>query len=143
DIKGRGGFVENEDRRRLEDCAGDGDALLLATGKLQAALTDRRFVTIRQCLNEIGDLSGAGCLVDFLIARIRPAVADIVADRIVEKDGILRNHADGGTERLLRHVTHVLAIDGKTAAGHIVEAKEKARDGRLASAGRSDDGYRM
>ena len=40
DVERRGRLVEDEDRRRLEDGAGDRHALLLAAGQLQAALAD-------------------------------------------------------------------------------------------------------
>ena len=39
-VEGGGGLVEDEDGRVLEDGAGDGHALLLAAGELQAALAD-------------------------------------------------------------------------------------------------------
>ena len=45
----RGGrLVEQQDRRRFEDRARDGDALLLAAGKLQAALADLGLVALRR-----------------------------------------------------------------------------------------------
>jgi hypothetical protein len=39
-IQRRGGLVEDQDRRVLQQRAGDGHALLLAAGELQAALAD-------------------------------------------------------------------------------------------------------
>ncbi len=41
-------LVEDQDARRLEDRARDGDALLLAAGELEAALADRRRVALGQ-----------------------------------------------------------------------------------------------
>ena len=43
-IERSGGFVEQDDRRVLEQRAGDRDALTLAAGDLQAVLADRRVV---------------------------------------------------------------------------------------------------
>ena len=48
DVEGRGRLVEDQDRRRLEHGAGDGDALLLAAGELQAALADLGLVAVGQ-----------------------------------------------------------------------------------------------
>jgi hypothetical protein len=39
-VQRRGGFVHDQDRRVLEQHAGDGDALALAAGELHAALAD-------------------------------------------------------------------------------------------------------
>ena len=39
-VEGRGRFVENENRRVLEEAAGNGNSLLLAAAQLNAALTD-------------------------------------------------------------------------------------------------------
>src|SRR5207253_5749600 len=46
-VERRGGLVEQQDRRTFENGAGDGDALLLAAGKFQAALTHLRLVGLR------------------------------------------------------------------------------------------------
>src|SRR5262249_44423737 len=43
-VERRGRFVEYQDRRVLENDAGDGDALALAAGKLHAALADLRTI---------------------------------------------------------------------------------------------------
>ena len=45
-IKGAGGLVQNEQRRILEQGAGNGQALFLAAGKTHAALSDGRFVPL-------------------------------------------------------------------------------------------------
>ena len=60
DVERRGRLVEDEDRRRLEHGAGDGDALLLAARELQAALADLGLVAVGQALDEVGDLGGLG-----------------------------------------------------------------------------------
>ena len=49
-VERRGGLVEDQDRRALEDGAGDGDALLLAARQLETALADRRVVALGQAL---------------------------------------------------------------------------------------------
>ena len=45
-VERRGRLVEQQDRRRLQDRAGDGDALLLAARELQAALADLGVVAL-------------------------------------------------------------------------------------------------
>ena len=47
-VERRGRFVEHQDRRVLEQRAGDGDALALAAGEALAELADHRVVALRQ-----------------------------------------------------------------------------------------------
>ena len=47
-VQGAGGLVQDQDGRVLQEDAGDGDALLLAAGELDAALTDIGVVAILQ-----------------------------------------------------------------------------------------------
>ena len=92
----RGGrLVEQQDRRRLEDGAGDGDALLLAAGQLQPALADLGLVAVRRHADEVVDLREPRRLLDLGVGRLPAAVADVVADGVVEQHGVLRDHADG------------------------------------------------
>ena len=139
-VERRGRFIEQQDRRRFEDGAGDGDALLFAAGKFQAALADLGLVALRRKADEAVDLRLARRFLDFGVARVPAAVADVVADRIVEQHGVLRHHADRGAQRGLRHVANVLAVDQDAAAGDVVEAEQQPRNRRLAGAGRPDDG---
>ena len=51
-VEGGGGLVEEQDRRVLQDGAGDGDALALAAGERHAALADHGGVALRQGADE-------------------------------------------------------------------------------------------
>jgi hypothetical protein len=98
-VERRGRLVEHQDRRRLEDGAGDGHALLLAARQLEPALADHGVVALRQAQYEVVDLGEPGGLLDLLVAGIGAAVADVVADRVVEQHGVLRHHADRRAQR--------------------------------------------
>jgi len=50
-------------------------------------------------------------LLDLGVGRLPAAERMFVADGVVEQHGVLRNHADGGAERRLRHVADILAVD--------------------------------
>ena len=52
-VKGRGGLVENQDRRVLQDRPGDGDPLAFAAGEPGAAFADDGIETLRQIVDEI------------------------------------------------------------------------------------------
>ena len=139
-VERRGRLVEQQDRRALQNGAGNGDALLLAARQFQAALADFGLVALGRAPDEAVDLRLARRLLDLGVARIPAAVADVVADGVVEQHGILRHHADGGAQRSLRHIADVLAVDQDAAAADVVEAKQQPRDRRLAGAGRADNG---
>jgi succinate dehydrogenase/fumarate reductase flavoprotein subunit len=96
----RGGrLVEHQDRRVLEDDARNRDALALAAGELDAALTDLRVVAgasapILQHADELVSMGEMGGAQDLVFGRVRLAVADIVADRAMQQRRILRHHRD-------------------------------------------------
>ena len=56
-VEVRGGLVQDQDRRILQQGAGDRDALTLAARKLQAALADGRVVAIGQRLGKLVDVA--------------------------------------------------------------------------------------
>ncbi len=84
------------------------------------------------------DLSQPRGFLHLGVARLPAAVANVVADGIVEQHGVLRHHADGLAQRLLRHLRDILVIDQDAAAGQIIEAEQQPRDRRLAGAGGPD-----
>jgi hypothetical protein len=80
-VERRGRLVEHEDRRALEDGAGDGDALLLAAGELQAALADLRVVALPGTVSMKRSIwASSRGLPDLVLARVPAAIADVVAD---------------------------------------------------------------
>ena len=97
-VKRRGRLVENQNGRAFQNGAGNRDALLLAAGQFQAALAHHGVITLGQAQNEVVDLRHLGGGFDFGVARIGPAIADVVADGVVEQHRILRHHADGGAQ---------------------------------------------
>ena len=93
-VECRGGLVEQEDRRTFQDGSRNGHALLLAARKLQAALANFGLVAPGRHADEIIDLGQLRRFLHFGIARLPAAVADVVADGVVEQYRVLRNHAD-------------------------------------------------
>ena len=60
-VQGAGGLVEDEDARVGKDGAGDGEALALAAGELDAALADDSVVLLGEAFGEFvyaGDAAG-------------------------------------------------------------------------------------
>src|SRR5690625_684107 len=139
-IERRSGFVENQDGRVFQQYTGDGDALFFTAGELQTALAHHGVETLRQLCNKVIEVRQLSGTVNGRGRGIGSAVGDIVVDGVVEQHSVLRNHADGLAQTLLGDVTHILAVDGDTAAVDIVETKQQAGKGRLAGAARSHNG---
>jgi len=140
-VEGGGGLVEHQDARPLQHGAGDGHALLLAAGQLQAALAHQGVVAMRQRLDEVVDLRQACRREDVLAAGVGPAVGDVVVQRVVEQHGVLRHDADGLAQAVLGHVAHVLAVDQYAAAADVVETEQQTRQGGFAAAAGADHGH--
>ncbi len=98
-IERRSRFVEQQDRRVLQDRPCDGEALALAARKRHAALADNSLIAIRQGADELVRRCEPGCGLDLLLRGVGPAIGDVVA------------HRDAEHRRLLRHQRETLAPD--------------------------------
>lgn len=110
--------------------------------QLQAALADHRFVAVGQAQDEVVDMGQLRRPLDFLDRGAGTAIGDVVEDRVVEQDGVLRDDTDGGAQRRLRDGRDVLAVDQDAARVRIVEAEQQPADGRFSGAAGADDGDR-
>src|SRR4030095_15526224 len=96
----------------LEHGARDRHALLLAARELEAPLADRRLVTLGRTGDEAVNLRELGSGDDLFVGRAGPSVRDVVFDRVVEEDRVLRDDPDRRAQAALLHVADVLAVDG-------------------------------
>src|SRR5215831_15865460 len=115
-IERRGGLVEDQDRRVFEDYPRERDALTLPARQFDAALADMRIkaaplVEVFEALDEFDGLRLRSSAADLPFARLRPAIADVVADRTMQQRGVLGNHRDLRAQPLLRDRRDVLPID--------------------------------
>ena len=93
-VEGAGGFVEDEDARVGENGAGDGDALALAAGELDAALADDGVVAFGEALGELVDAGDAAGFHELLLGGVGAGEADVFADGAVEEEGLLEDDAE-------------------------------------------------
>src|SRR5215813_314835 len=119
-----GGFIEQQDRRSLEYGASDGDTLLFAAGKLQTAFANLGIIAFRCAANESIDLSLARRFLDFGVARIPAPVADVVADRVVKQNRVLRHHANRGAQGGLGNLADILVVNQDATTGNIIKTKQ-------------------
>ena len=78
-----------------------------------------------------------------LLGRCVAPIGDVVADRIVEQDRILRHDANRPMQALLRYVAHILSINGNRAATDVIEPEQEPRDGRFPRPRRPHNGHVM
>src|SRR3546814_13322406 len=76
----------------------------------------------------------ASCrFVDFGLARTVAAIADVIADAVVEQHRILRNDADRAAQRILGDRTDILPIDRDPPPRNVVDAITQTQNRRFAS----------
>lgn len=142
-IKGAGGLVQNEQRRILEQGAGNGQALFLAAGKTHAAFSDGRFVPLGQLADEAVGIGGHGCGTHAIHVQLRgqvTPVSDVFGNGHVEQEGILRHHRYGTPQGRQRVLLERLAVQKDLAALRIIEAGDQVDERSLARAGRPHEG---
>ena len=137
-VKGAGGLVQDQNRRVLQEDAGDGDALLLAAGKLDAALADIGVEAVLQSEDEPLGTGQAGRFDDLFAGGTGLAVGDVIRHRAAEQIHVLLDDADVLAQALQGDMLDVLPVDVDVAAGHIIEAGNEVAQRRLAAAGGAD-----
>src|SRR5882762_10884262 len=93
-VERRSGLVEDEDGRVADDRARDADALPLATGERLASFAQQGVVTLGHPDDEpvrVRELCG---LDDLFVARLGPAVSDVLPHRGAKQDGLLQHESD-------------------------------------------------
>src|SRR5581483_3118670 len=142
-VEGGGSFVQNQNRRILEQRAGNGQALTLATGEPEPALPDHSIVPRGEGQNEVMRESGPGGGLDFFHGNVRLAVSDVVAYGVVEEHGFLGNDADLRSQRGERDVADILVVDEDAAACDVEEARNQVNQSALPCSAGADDGENL
>ena len=130
-------FIEDQDRRVLQQHARDRDALALAAGKLHAPLADVRVITgpaaqILQRRDELVRRRHPRRRDRRIATGIGLAIEDVVEHGTVQQRGVLRHHSDVGAQTVLRDVRDVLPIDHDAATLEVVETQQQVDERRLA-----------
>ena len=134
-------FIKEEDLcLRFEKTTSDKDTLAFASRKFGTKVTDLSLVAVLHAHNAIVDAALASDSFDVFLRRIWVAISQVVLDRVVEKDTILRHYDDMLSERLKRQVFHILVVYQHFAIDRVVNSKKQVQHGGLSEAGRSNDG---
>jgi hypothetical protein len=147
-VQRRAGLVHEQDLGLHRDGAGDAQPLLLAAGQTGTGLVEAVLDLVPQVRPAQGLLDGLG--EDLLVPHAVEAHPgrDVVEDRHRrERVGALEDHADGPADVHRVHlggvevvvVEHDAALDA-AAGDDLVHAVQRPQEGRLAAAGRADEG---
>ena len=117
-IERRGRFIEDEDRRVLEDSPRDREPLTLTTGETASSVTDDRFIPFGHVDDELMGIGDTRGLLDRLLPghTVRRRLggidtkSDVVIDRIVEEHGFLSDDTHEGAQVVGRETTDIDAI---------------------------------
>ena len=130
-----GGLVQNQDGRVLQEHTGNGDALLLAAGQLDAALSDVGVKAVLQGQNEPLGTGQTGRLHDLLAGGTGLAVGNVLGHRAAEQVHVLLHDADVLPQALQGDMADILPVDEDAAVRHLVKAGDQVAQGGLAAAG--------
>src|SRR5215471_2382605 len=91
DIHGTGGFVQDQNRRVLDEGAGQRDPLALTSRETHTPFPNGRLVSVRQARDEIMHVGEFGAFDYFLLARPGSGVSDILGNTGGEKYRLLEH----------------------------------------------------
>src|SRR5207248_5300365 len=109
-------------------------ALFLNAGELRAGFTDAGLIALFQLDYEVMGERLVGRGLDVLFARLAAAIEDVVVNRIVEQDRLMRDHADLLAQVAYIERAQVVTIDQDGTVVRIVEARDQTDERRLAAA---------
>src|SRR5213082_1093356 len=138
-VHGTGRFVEDEHGRILEKRARDGNALALASRKAHTPFTYERLVPLRQANDEVVRVGGPGGGDDFIFARSRPGVGDILGDARREENRLLQDDGELVAQIGQVEVAQICSIQENLARGRVIETSQQIHQRGLAGAGGPGD----
>src|SRR5450759_2779022 len=137
------GVVEDEDAGAAEQGAGDGGALLLASGERDAAFADGGVVALGETFDVLGDVGGFGGGFDVrewgVAIFFGYAEGDVFADGVAEEECFLGNEADVAAQGVERELADGAAVDEDGAGRGVVDAWAEVDERRFTGAGGADD----
>ena len=128
-IQAAGSLVQDQDARIGKNGTGDGDALALSAGELDAAFADDGVVLLLELFGKLIDAGDAAGGEDLLFGGGGTREADVFADGAVEQEGVLQHHAELRAEGIQAHGGKVGGIDQDASGGGLVEGRDQADDG--------------
>ncbi len=136
-------LVEDEDRRILEERARDRDALALAARQGASALAHLGVEAVRAAFDELERLGARTSRAHLLFRSVGLADDQVLLDRPVEQQRLLKHHADVVAQARKLDAANVHPVDLDDARLRIEGAVQQRERRRFAGAGRADQRDRL
>src|SRR5262249_15852013 len=128
-----------QDRRVLEDGAGDGQALALPARQQLAALADHIVEPARLLAHEVERLGGLERRLELAVAGLGPGQAPIDDARTIEPARVPEHYPGRRPKARELDPAQVPAVEGDPPEVRIAQPLQQSHYGGLARAGRADD----
>ena len=139
-IEGRSGFVQDEDRRVLQDGTGNADTLALTTGKLASTVANHGIVTFFAGHDEVVCIGYLGGFHHLVHSGIFYPEGDVVEEGIVEQDGFLV-HVTHDTAKVVQGRSfYIYSVNQHFTFLYIVITRNQVHHGRFTRTGLSHQG---
>ena len=140
-IECRGGLVEDEDGRILQNGAGNAHALPLSARETAAAVADVGVESLLRLHDEVVGIGNACRPLHVLARGVFHAESDVIVERVVEEDGLLVDVSDELAQVVDAQLAHVDAVDEHFSLLHVVVAGYQVDERRLAAAALPHEGH--
>src|SRR3989338_8389013 len=134
-------LIKNKNRRVFQNRSSNRNTLSLAAGKFHATLANERLILFWEVLDELMTMRELCRFDHFCICGLWSCVANVLHERSMKQNRILRHVRNRVTQTLLRNFANVLAVNQNAALLRIVKSQEQFCDCRLPCTRRTDKGY--
>ena len=93
-VKRAGRFIQNQDGCIFQNRTGNGNTLALAARQFIAIVANVHVPAFRLLLNKLPQIRSAQSIFNLRIARSRRAICNVVVQRVIEQNHILRHQGD-------------------------------------------------
>ena len=142
-VHGGGRFIQHQNGRIAQDCPRDGNALLLAAGKADAALPYHRIIALRHGPDKPVGISRLSGFFHFFPGSRRHAVGNVFRNGAVKEEGVLKDHGNLIAQRMEGKAPDVPAVQLHGTGNRVVKPLQQGKNRRFAHAGGPDDGHRL
>ena len=130
-----GRFIQDQDRRVLQDGACNGEALAFTARQRDAALAYNKAITVRLLHDEVVSLGETRGTLDLRLRRSGAADGNVVSDRSVEQSRILEDDGDLLAQRRQSNIRDVVAVDDDPPGVRGAQPEKKRQRRRFARPG--------
>ena len=141
-IEMRGRFVEDQDRRVLQEGARDRNSLALTARQLHAAFADAGREALGEPVDKLAERRAVDRTPHVRLGYLAPGQPDIRRERVVEQIRVLRNERDVAAQIIQPQLAEIAAAERDAAFLRVPETQQQVGDGRFAGARCADHGHR-